>query len=90
MSEQIKFTEEELSQIKQIQDNNTRIIFQLGETELELRLIEQRMQELNNIRNSIHADYAAMRNKERDLVQQLNTKYGAGQVDLESGVFVAS
>ena len=90
MSEQIKLTDEELSQIKQIQDENTRIIFQLGEIELELRILEQRVQELNTLRNTTHTDYTSLRNREKELVQSLSTKYGAGQVDLESGAFVAN
>lgn len=89
MSEQIKLTDEEITQIKQIQDDNSRIIFQLGEIELESRLIGRRVIDLDTLRNTIHNDYAALQNREKELVQQLNTKYGVGQVDLESGVFIA-
>lgn len=90
MSEQIKLTDEEITKIKQIQDDNTRIIYQLGEVELESKLIEQRVIDLNTLRNTIHSDYIALQNREKELVQQLNAKYGVGQVDLESGVFIAN
>ena len=89
MSEQIKLTDEEITQIKQIQDDNARLIFQLGEIELESRLIGRRVIDLDTLRNTIHNDYAALQSREKELVQQLNTKYGVGQVDLESGVFIA-
>jgi len=88
MSTEIKFTSEELEQIKQLRDNTNRIIYQFGEIDLELHLMQQRTNELQNLRTELQAEYQNQSNNERTLVDELNKKYGAGQVDIESGIFI--
>ena len=43
---------------------------------------------LDNAKENLRTQYVELQNKERTLVQQLNEKYGAGQVDLSSGEFI--
>lgn len=88
MSTEIKFTQEELDQIKQLRDNTNRIIYQFGEIDLELHLMQQRTDELQKLRTSLQSEYQNQSNTERALVDELNKKYGAGQVDIESGIFI--
>jgi len=88
MSTEIKFTQEELEQIKQLRDNTNRIIYQLGEIDLELHLMQQRTTELQQLRTELQTEYQNQSNNERTLVDELNKKYGAGQVDIESGIFI--
>ena len=88
MPTEIKFTQEELEQIKQLRDNTNRIIYQFGEIDLELHLMQQRTNELQNLRTELQAEYQNQSNNERTLVDELNKKYGAGQVDIESGIFI--
>lgn len=88
MSTEIKFTQEELDQIKQLRDTTNRIIYQFGEIDLELHLMQQRTDELQKLRTSLQTEYQNQSNTERTLVDELNKKYGAGQVDIESGIFI--
>jgi ribosomal protein S24E len=88
MSTEIKFTLEELEQIKQLRDNTNRIIYQFGEIDLELHLMQQRTNELQQLRTELQTEYQNQSNNERTLVDELNKKYGAGQVDIESGIFI--
>ena len=88
MSLEIKFTEEELVQIKQLRDNTNRIVYQFGEIDLELFLIQQRTEELQKLRMQLQSEYQEQTIAERTLVEELNKKYGAGQVDIESGIFI--
>lgn len=88
MPTEIKFTQEELDQIKQLRDNTNRIIYQFGEIDLELHLMQQRTDELQKLRTSLQSEYQNQSNTERALVDELNKKYGAGQVDIESGIFI--
>ena len=88
MSTEIKFTQEELDQIKQLRDNTNRIIYQFGEIDLELHLMQQRTNELQQLRTELQGEYQNQSNNERTLVDELNKKYGAGQVDIESGIFI--
>jgi ribosomal protein S24E len=88
MSSEIKFTQEELDQIKQLRDTTNRIIYQFGEIDLELHLMQRRTEELQNLRTELQSEYQNQSNTERTLVDGLNKKYGAGQVDIESGIFI--
>jgi len=88
MAEAIKFTKEELDQINELRDGNAQKINEFGQIELELLLAEQRTESLHNAKDKLQKDYVELQNKERELVQQLNEKYGAGQVDLTSGEFI--
>jgi len=88
MAEAIKFTEEELNQITELRESNGSKISEFGQIELELLLANQRIETLENAKENLRAQYVELQDKERTLVQQLNEKYGAGQVDLSSGEFI--
>lgn len=88
MAEAIKFTEEELNQITELRELNGSKISEFGQIELELLLANQRIEALENAKENLRTQYVELQDKERTLVQQLNEKYGAGQVDLSSGEFI--
>ena len=88
MNEQIKFTEEELTGIKTIRDENTTLLLEFGQNELETYNLNSRLKELETEKQNLQSKYHQLQQQERDLVQNLNTKYGAGTVDIESGVFI--
>jgi len=88
MSQPIKFTQEELDQITELRDANQLKVAEFGQVELELLLADQRIKSLDTAKNKLQEDYIELQNKERSLVQTLNEKYGAGQVDLSSGEFI--
>ena len=50
-------------------------------------LLEQQKDGLEEAEVKMEADYAENQQKERDLVKELNDKYGPGQLDPASGVF---
>jgi len=88
MAKAIKFTEEELNQITELRESNGSKISEFGQIELELLLANQRIETLENAKENLRTQYVELQDKERTLVQQLNEKYGAGQVDLTSGEFI--
>ena len=88
MAKAIKFTEEELNQITELRESNGSKISEFGQVELELLLANQRIETLENAKENLRTQYVELQDKERTLVQQLNEKYGAGQVDLSSGEFI--
>ena len=88
MSENKKFTQEELDQILKLREANAQKITEFGQIELEILLTNQRLDSLQDAKEKLQEEYVAMQNQEKDLVDKLNEKYGAGQVDLESGEFI--
>lgn len=80
MSNQIKFTEQELIELKELQSEYQRVIYNLGQIQIEKRILESKEKEINSI-------YDSLNQKEKVLIDALNQKYGAGSLDLESGTF---
>jgi len=80
MSNQIKFTEQELIELKELQSEYQRVIYNLGQIQIEKRILESKEKEINSI-------YDSLNQKEKVLIDNLNQKYGAGSLDLESGTF---
>lgn len=90
MSEIKKFTQEELEKIKLLRDENSQKILEFGQIELELIITNKRLELLETTKKQLHDMYMELQNKEQLLVKELNEKYGAGTVDLESGEFISS
>tara|TARA_A100001201_G_scaffold30413_2_gene32963 strand:- start:1883 stop:2158 length:276 start_codon:yes stop_codon:yes gene_type:complete len=90
MAENQKFTKEELDKITDLREQNQIKVGEFGQIELEVVLASQRLEALAEAKQKLIKDYEDLQIKERDLVKELNEKYGAGQVDLTSGEFIPS
>ena len=88
MSENKKFTQEELDQILKLRESNAQKITEFGQVELEILLANQRLEALADAKNKLQEEYVGLQAKENDLIKELNDKYGAGTVDLASGEFI--
>ena len=88
MENQIKFTDEELQGIKSLQDNSSQIVLEFGQLELEVFLTEQHVEQLKEAKVTLRQDYTNLQTQERTLLQELNTKYGSGTVDVATGEFI--
>jgi len=80
-----KVTEEELTQIQKLRESLFDIITSIGEltlnkyvTETQLHTIEEDIKEQKN-------KFSEFQEKERVLFEQLQTKYGTGNIDMETG-----
>lgn len=81
MSKAIKFTDEELTEIKELQGLYNAIVYQAGQLYLdEIHLHERKGQVESNIQE--------VKKKEQGIISSLTTKYGEGSINLESGEFM--
>jgi len=87
MSEQIKFSEEEISEIKQVQANYQTIGLELVQIKLALSNAKRQFESLELEEQALAERIADVNAKERQIARQLEEKYGKGEIDLESGVF---
>ena len=88
MSETKKFTKEELDQIQNLRDANTRKVNEFGQIELEMLVTVQRLESLQKTKEDLQTEYRDLQKQEQELVNNLNDKYGAGTVDVASGEFI--
>ena len=88
MSENKKFTQDELAKIVELRESNSQKISEFGQVELEILLTNQRLSALANAKAKLQEEYVGLQDKEKELVKELNDKYGSGTVDLDSGEFI--
>ena len=88
--EPIKFTDEEVTQIKELRDSTEEKVAQFGQLKLEKILTQQRLDQLNELEPKLENEYVQLQTKERDLVETIKKKYGVGTLDLDKGVIIPS
>ena len=84
MAEQIKFTDEEISQINKLRDDVSVVFLELGQLHLEKK---RKIDEFNSIESNLLETHSKLVEFETNLFKSLNEKYGDGNYDPESGVF---
>ena len=87
MADEIKFSDEELKSLQELSQNYQNIQASFGQVKVQKILNQQQADALEEAEVKMDADYKDIQDKERELVQQLNEKYGPGQLDPQTGVF---
>lgn len=75
-----KLEAQEIEQLKLLKENTERIIKEFGEIKLAQLNIERREENAENILQQL-------KDKEKEVVKALETKYGQGSIDIERGLF---
>ena len=81
-----KLTTEEIDSIKDLQKQYNTHIFELGSIEAQLHLLLAQTKSLEAEKNNVLTDLNKNGDKEKELVDSLQEKYGTGNIDLETGV----
>ena len=87
MAEEIKFTEDELKSLQDLQETYGKVQADFGALKVRRLVLEQQLEELDNADEAVHKAYKDNQDTERKLVQELNEKYGPGSLDPQTGVF---
>jgi len=87
MAEEIKFTEDELKSLQDLQETYGKVQADFGALKVRRLVLEQQLEELDNADEAVHKAYTDNQETERKLVQELNEKYGPGSLDPQTGVF---
>ena len=87
MANEIKFSDEELQSLNELSQGYQNVQAAFGQMKVQHILAEQQLSSLEEAEVQMESDYSDLQEKERELVQQLNEKYGPGQLDPQTGVF---
>lgn len=89
MSEKVvkQFTEEEVAEIKGLQQQVLTTISKVGEVELNIQDLEDSYKALQNEKNSLISEYNDLRVKETEIGKRLREKYGDGTYDITTNTF---
>lgn len=84
------FEQEDIDTVKGLQSSYARTTAQIGQVEIELHLLNKRLEQMKELRERLFTDYSNLQTDENELVKKLNEKYGDGVLDLDSGKFIPS
>mgnify|MGYP003117461830 CR=1 FL=1 len=87
MAKEIKFTEEELKSLSDLAQGYQTTQAAFGQLRVQKILLQQQSEGLEEAEIKLEADYTSLQDNERDIVKQLNEKYGPGSLDPQTGVF---
>jgi len=82
-----QFTEQEVTEIRELQQRVLTIISRIGEVELNIQELESTFQELKNEKATLINAYGEIRVQESELGKRLREKYGDGEYDIETNTF---
>jgi len=86
MSEEVKkLTEEEIAQIKEMQTQYNKFVFELGSVEAQLSEVAAHRIAMETEKNNILGDIKSLTVREKELLTSLQEKYGVGNINIETG-----
>ena len=86
-SKEVKFTEEELNGLKQIQQDYLECQTAFGQVAIQKIALQQQIDTLAKSEEEYAKKYQETQAKEREVATELNDKYGSGNLDPQTGVF---
>jgi hypothetical protein len=90
MSETLKFTDDEVNEIRFLQNKFQEKLIKFGQIQLETIELEDRLTLLKNEQNRLRTEYISLQRTEQDLMDKLTNKYGEGSLNLKEGTFTPS
>ena len=80
-----QLTPEELKSIKDLQSKYNQTIFEIGVAEAQRIALNEQIEKLQSNKIELVNDLATIEKQESDLVTSLQTKYGNGAINPETG-----
>ena len=87
MAEEVKFTQEEMNQLTELQQTYTAVQNAFGQLSVSRIRLDQEVTAADEAEDRLRSDFAATQQKEREFVESISKKYGDGNLDLNTGVF---
>ena len=87
MTTEIKFTQEELTQISNIQTEYQALGVQMVQTTLAIENTKKYLESLEAQSRELAESAVRVSEQEKAVSQELEAKYGKGEINMETGVF---
>tara|TARA_Y100000996_G_C22237225_1_gene526181 strand:+ start:270 stop:563 length:294 start_codon:yes stop_codon:yes gene_type:complete len=85
--QEIKFTQEDLDSLQNLKDSYSSVELSLGRLEVQRLNLEKNLDSLADEKLRLETEYENTQKREIELITELNEKYGAGNLNPETGVF---
>ena len=80
MADTVKFNDEELKEIREVQNLYNTVVFQAGQVYLDEITLHDR-------KGQVESNLQEVKKREQEIVSKLTTTYGQGSINLETGEF---
>jgi hypothetical protein len=84
---EIKFSTEELEKIKQLQTRSAELTYQLGQAVAQLEFVNKQIDQLIITKEQTITNLFDLQKESEEFTKTLQSKYGDGQLNLETGTF---
>ena len=84
---EVVVSEEEITQIKTLQEKYQTLALQLGQASLQRVQLNRELENVETNEQKLHVAYDECREEEQNLVKSMTEKYGIGNLDIETGKF---
>ena len=85
---EVKFSEDEMKQVGDLRETYANLQSALGQVSVQRLRLEQQLSDLDIAETNIKTQFVETQTKESNFVKDINTKYGNGNLDLNTGVFI--
>jgi septal ring factor EnvC (AmiA/AmiB activator) len=85
MSEAKQLTAEEIAQIKEMQTQYNKFVFELGSIEAQIADITAQTEFMASEKANVLGDIKTLTAREKELLNTLQEKYGVGNINMETG-----
>jgi len=85
MLKSTKITDEELAEIKQLQQDSQILTYQIGEISLQREFAQKQFKKLDDEFNNFISSFEKLQEKEVELIEKLKTQYPEKSINLETG-----
>lgn len=89
MSEIVKMTDGELTEVRGLQEKFQQKIFQLGQVTLQKVQAKEALKNAESLESKYVEDFQNLQKEENKLIESLLAKYGEGSLDLQAGTFIS-
>ena len=87
MADTVKFSENEMKSLSELQDTYQQLTNRMGQLEAQRIVQAQGLESIDKEKQGLKDQWIGNQQKERELVDSLNKKYGPGTLDPQSGEF---
>ena len=87
MADTVKFSDDEMKSLAELQDTYQQLTQRMGQLEAQRLVQIQGLDAIDSEKDGLKEQWVNNQQKERELVDSLNKKYGPGTLDPSSGEF---
>ena len=88
MSEEVKFTEEEMEKVRGFQTEYSNLQIEFGQTKITKLTLEDRLNDIMRKEDECNEKFFDLQEREKKFLEKTTKKYGEGNLNPTTGVFI--